>query len=61
MLSDFPASDLSDDACSVIYLFLLNSCRGVSSASSISIIKGTTVFGLHRFGTATSPVVCEQK
>ncbi len=32
MLSDFPALDLSDDACSIVYLVFLNSCQGFSSA-----------------------------
>ena len=46
MLSDFPALDLSDDACSVVYLFFLNSCQGFSSAFNachICLIQDITV------------------
>lgn len=45
MLSDFPALDLSDDACSAVYLFFLNSCQGFSTAFNachITIIQGPT-------------------
>lgn len=46
MLSDLSALDLSDDACSVIYLFRLNSCQGLSfafSACHIGIIQSSTI------------------
>lgn len=45
MLSDFPSLDLSYDACSAVYLFILNSCQGFSSAFTachISMIQGGT-------------------
>lgn len=57
MLSDFPALDLSDDACSVVYLFFLNSCQGFSfafSACHISIIQGTTALAIAVFNIVSS-------
>lgn len=59
MLSDFTALDLSDDACSVVYLFFLNSCQGISSAFNachICIIQGTAALAI---AALTSQVPCE--
>lgn len=55
MLSDFLALDLSDDACTAVYLFFLNCCQGFSSAfSACHIRQGTTILAITAFDIVSS-------